>query len=89
MFEALRAQVDVWVPIDIPVARALPAETLAAELVSLQGARVIPAGQPAAAIAAAVASAGAQGRVVVFGSFMTVQAVMECFEPAMPQAAPA
>ena len=89
MFEALRAQVDVWVPIDIPAARALPAQTLAAELASLPGARVIPAGDPTAAIAAAVANAGTQGRVVVFGSFMTVQAVLECLEPAMLQTAPA
>lgn len=89
MIEALRGQVDVWIPIDINAARALPAETLAAELGSLPEARVTTAKDPAAAIAAAVAGAGPQGRVVVFGSFMTVQAVMERLDTAMLQTVPA
>jgi dihydrofolate synthase / folylpolyglutamate synthase len=85
MIDALRGQVDVWVPVDIAFARALPAQMLAAELGSLAGARVIPASDPRAAIAAAAAGAGPQGRVVVFGSFMTVQAVMESLDPALLQ----
>lgn len=83
MFEALRAQVDVWIPIDVPGARALPAEVLAAELGALPEGGVVRAADPGAAVAAAVASAGPLGRVVVFGSFMTVQAVLECLDPSM------
>lgn len=83
MFAALRALVDVWIPIEIPVPRALPAGTLAGELASIPSARVIHAGTAPAAVAAAVANAGPDGRVVVFGSFMTVQAVMESAGPGL------
>ncbi|TVP93011.1 MAG: bifunctional folylpolyglutamate synthase/dihydrofolate synthase [Thioalkalivibrio sp.] len=85
IFEALQGRVDVWVPIDIPSARALPARALAQELESLPGSRVVAAENPAAAIAAASAAAGPGGRVVVFGSFMTVQAVLESMDAAEPQ----
>jgi dihydrofolate synthase / folylpolyglutamate synthase len=87
MIDALRGQVDVWIPVEIPATRALPAEVLAAELGSLPGARVVPAREPRTAIAAAIAGAGPHGRVVVFGSFMTVQAVVECLDPEIRQMA--
>ncbi|MFO8153176.1 bifunctional folylpolyglutamate synthase/dihydrofolate synthase [Thioalkalivibrio sp.] len=86
IFEALQGQVNVWIPIDIPGARALPASALSRELEGLPGSRVVAAGDPAGAIAAASAAAGPGGRVVVFGSFMTVQAVLESLDPAGAQA---
>ncbi|MBS0002283.1 MAG: bifunctional folylpolyglutamate synthase/dihydrofolate synthase [Thioalkalivibrio sp.] len=86
IFAALQGQVKVWVPIDIPAARALPASALSPELARLPGSRVVAAGDPVEAIAVASAAAGPGGRVVVFGSFMTVQAVLESLDPAAPQA---
>ncbi len=86
IFEALRGRAGVWFPIDIPSTRALPARVLAQELEALTGSPVAVAENPDAAIAAASAAAGPDGRVVVFGSFMTVQAVLEslyAMEPRM------
>ena len=77
MLAALDPEIDVWVPVSIPFRRALPASELARELEALPGCRVIRAEEPGAAMAVAAEQAGAGGRVVVFGSFMTVQAVME------------
>jgi dihydrofolate synthase / folylpolyglutamate synthase len=82
MFAALDPEIDVWVPVPIPSQRALAANELARELGALLGSRVILADEPGVAMAMAVEQAGPSGRVVVFGSFVTVQAIMERLQPA-------
>jgi len=89
MFAALDPEIDVWVPVPIPSRRALAAHELARELGALPGSRVIPANQPGAAMSVAVEQAGPHGRVVVFGSFLTVQAVMERLQAAGVNTVPA
>ncbi|MFO8004003.1 bifunctional tetrahydrofolate synthase/dihydrofolate synthase [Thioalkalivibrio sp.] len=82
MFATLDPEIDVWVPVSIPSRRALPANELARELEILPGRRVVRAEEPGAAMAVAAEQAGPGGRVVVLGSFMTVQAVLERLPPA-------
>lgn len=82
MFAALDPEIDAWVPVPIPSQRALAASALARELGALPGSRVLLADEPGAAMAMAVEQAGPNGRVVVFGSFLTVQAIMERLQPA-------
>jgi dihydrofolate synthase / folylpolyglutamate synthase len=77
MLETLRPAIDTWIPISIAAPRALPATELAQELRALPGSRVILEQDPTAAMEVARVQAGPGGRVVVFGSFLTVQAVME------------
>lgn len=77
MFDALRARVDVWIPIDVPGGRALAADVLATELSAIPGAKVLRTDTTEQAISLAKERAGEFGRVVVFGSFVTVQAVLE------------
>lgn len=77
MFDALRARVDVWIPIDVPGGRALAADVLATELSAVPGAKVLRTDTTEQAISVAKERAGEFGRVVVFGSFVTVQAVLE------------
>lgn len=84
MLEALQDRIHAWVPIDLPVARALPAAALAGELRARHRADVLTANDVPTAIASAIARAGQDGRVVVFGSFMTVQAVMEVADLGTP-----
>ena len=75
--------VDVWHCCDLPTPRAATAEALAAAVAStaadrLGGAPVVQVHtDPAAALAAAVAAAGATDRIVVFGSFYTVGGVLK------------
>ena len=80
MLEVLRDRIDAWVPIDLALARALPAAALAAELRERHGVEVLPARDVATAVRNATDRAGPDGRVVVFGSFMTVQAVIDAAE---------
>jgi dihydrofolate synthase / folylpolyglutamate synthase len=77
MLETLRPAIDTWIPIRIPSARALSAAELARELQALPGSGVILEEDPQAAMDVAREWAGPGGRIVVFGSFLTVQAVME------------
>lgn len=87
MLETLRPAIDTWIPIRIPSARALPAAELARELQALPGSDVILEENPQAAMDVARERAGSGGRIVVFGSFLTVQAVMERL--ATPESLPA
>ncbi|MCA1790903.1 MAG: bifunctional folylpolyglutamate synthase/dihydrofolate synthase [Thioalkalivibrio sp.] len=82
MFAALEPEIDVWVPVPIPSQRALAANELARELGALPGSCVILSETPESAMAVAVERAGPSGRVVVFGSFVTVQAIVERLQPA-------
>jgi dihydrofolate synthase / folylpolyglutamate synthase len=84
MLESLRPTIGTWVPIGIPSSRALPATELARELEAFPGSRVILADDPQDAIDTAQEQAGPRGRVVVFGSFLTVQAVMERLSAPLP-----
>ncbi len=86
MFAALDPEIDVWVPVPIPSQRALAANELARELGALPGSQVILADDPGAAMDLAVEQAGPSGRVVVFGSFVTVQAILERLQPAAVRA---
>ncbi|AHE98643.1 bifunctional tetrahydrofolate synthase/dihydrofolate synthase [Thioalkalivibrio paradoxus] len=77
IFEALESQIAVWIPMRIPGERALGPEILSQELQALPGAQVLRADAVADAVRAARQHAGPDGRSVVFGSFLTVQAVTE------------
>lgn len=77
MLDVLAPEVDVWVTIPIQSSRALPAATLALELARFSGALVLSEATPDAGIRVAAEHSGSQGRIVVFGSFITVQAVLE------------
>jgi dihydrofolate synthase / folylpolyglutamate synthase len=81
MFRALSGQVEVWVATDVPSSRALAASVLAGELRAWCQGEVSVAEDPEAAMALARSQAGPDGRVVVFGSFLTVQAAMERLPP--------
>lgn len=71
---ALSSHVEGWLPVQLPSARAMPANLLVERLQTL-GVAVIP-GEPmlhlAIAHASALADAKAFERVLVFGSFLTV-----------------
>jgi len=77
IWEVLGEHVSAWVTTSIPSERALSAVELAAELRTAGFASVAVAEDPAVAMDRAMAQAGHEGRVLVFGSFLTVQAVME------------
>lgn len=69
--------VDVWHCCDLPSVRAAKGEELAA-IVRATGASAVHAhADPAAALASALASADPADRIVVFGSFYTVGAVLK------------
>ncbi|MES2295916.1 MAG: bifunctional tetrahydrofolate synthase/dihydrofolate synthase [Pseudomonadota bacterium] len=75
--------VDHWCVCDLPSARAARGEALAAQLGALPGGpaqggeRTVSAfADPGAAFANAISRAGENDRIVVFGSFLTVAAVM-------------
>ncbi|AGA32897.1 Dihydrofolate synthase / Folylpolyglutamate synthase [Thioalkalivibrio nitratireducens DSM 14787] len=86
IFEAMGSRAGVWIPIRIPGERALDPGILAEELRTLPGAEVVHADTVADAVRAARKCAGPDGRVVVFGSFLTVQAVTECLAIEAPGA---
>ncbi len=75
---AVGAQVDAWLGVDLPTARALPASLLAAQLRSA-GLTVVGTGQLPAAFdhARELVAAGRFERVLVFGSFFTVGPALE------------
>ena len=77
MWELLGAHIDGWVTTPIPSARALSAEALASELRTAGFGSVAVTDNPDAAMQLAPKQAGSEGRVLVFGSFLTVQAVLE------------
>ena len=72
--------VDAWHFTDLPASRAATAEDLAASFkrlrTSVNAASIETHTDPAAALAAAVAAADPADRIVVFGSFYTVGAVL-------------
>lgn len=76
---ALEAQAERWflAPLDRSSARGLPVDALAARVAAvIAEARIERCGSVADAIAAARHAVGAQGRVIVFGSFLTVAAAL-------------
>lgn len=77
MWEALDGAIDTWVPVPLELARALSADDLATELDQAGQHDVRRCDSLAEALALADAVAGIKGRVVVFGSFHTVAAVLE------------
>lgn len=77
MWSRLDGLVDAWVPVPLDLPRALPAAALATELEASGQRRVSRVDDVAAALAEATRCAGPCGRVVVFGSFYTVAAVLE------------
>jgi len=81
MFRALSGQIEAWVATGIPSSRALAAPVLAGELRAWCQGEVSVAEDPEAAMVLACSQAGPDGRIVVFGSFLTVQAAMERLPP--------
>ncbi len=86
MLERMRPLVDHWHFCDLPTARAATAETLlnlwraprpAGAAAGAPGATAEAHATPALALAAAVASADPADRILVFGSFYTVGAVLQ------------
>ncbi|WP_018949654.1 folylpolyglutamate synthase/dihydrofolate synthase family protein [Thioalkalivibrio sp. ALMg11] len=77
MWSRLDGLVDAWVPVPLDLPRALPAAALADELEASGQRPVSRVDDVALAIAEATRCAGPCGRVVVFGSFYTVAAVLE------------
>jgi dihydrofolate synthase/folylpolyglutamate synthase len=73
----LAALVDAWYCTDLPSARAASAAELATCVrASHPGVAASAHGDPAAALAAAVAAADPADRILVFGSFLTVGGVL-------------
>ncbi|MBS3800538.1 MAG: bifunctional folylpolyglutamate synthase/dihydrofolate synthase [Thioalkalivibrio sp.] len=77
MWECLAGRVARWIPIALDLPRALPAMELAAELQGVGERDVRPARDTLDGIREAVAMAAPAGRVLVFGSFHTLAAVLE------------
>ncbi|WP_018140567.1 folylpolyglutamate synthase/dihydrofolate synthase family protein [Thioalkalivibrio sp. ALJ7] len=77
MWTALAGHMDAWVPIPLTLPRALPASTLADELEAAGQPRVQRLDDARACMRVAAELAGPDGRIVVFGSFYTVAAVLE------------
>lgn len=79
LFAPMYAQVDAWYLADLDVARAATAQQLAATLATLDadgaGAPLRCFADPVAALRAAEADSEPGDRIVVFGSFHTVEAV--------------
>ena len=75
---ALRSRVDRWLPCDLPGSRAASAADLAAIIAKVGAGGTAPAGfpSPAAALAFAQENAGADDRILAFGSFLTVADAM-------------
>ncbi|WP_019626713.1 folylpolyglutamate synthase/dihydrofolate synthase family protein [Thioalkalivibrio sp. ALJT] len=86
MWERLDGRIAAWLPLPLTLPRALPADALAQELARCGEETVERPGDVQACIRRAEAIAGSQGRVVVFGSFHTVAAVLEA-SPAIAAAA--
>ncbi|WP_449193073.1 bifunctional tetrahydrofolate synthase/dihydrofolate synthase [Thauera sp.] len=81
--ERLAGRVDHWLLADLPGARGLSAQDLAARVRAAGGAGDIRCyEQPAAAFAAAQDAAAEGDRIVVFGSFLTVADVLAAIKAA-------
>jgi dihydrofolate synthase/folylpolyglutamate synthase len=82
VIEALRSGVAAWWTCTPPSPRARDAATLADSVRDLvPGAVVQAAGSPAEALEAARSAAGEDDRIVAFGSFYTVAAVLDHAAP--------
>jgi dihydrofolate synthase/folylpolyglutamate synthase len=82
MWQPFAPSIDHWLPIDLPSPRALPAMALRVELAEQFPQRPIHVlDNVHAARACALNLAKDQGRIVVFGSFLTVQALLETEVP--------
>ncbi len=68
--------VDQWLLCDLPLARAMPAKKLATIVQALSGTAVTIYPEPAAAIGAIKSELKAEDRLVIFGSFVTVEFAM-------------
>ncbi|WP_024328055.1 bifunctional tetrahydrofolate synthase/dihydrofolate synthase [Thioalkalivibrio sp. AKL19] len=77
MWSRLDGRIDAWVPVPLELPRALPAGALAAELEAAGQPSVVRVKDVAGALEEAKRRAGPAGRVLVFGSFYTVAAVLE------------
>lgn len=78
---ALAGSMDVWYVVSLPGARGAPAKETAARLASGGVSCEIHAcPDPASGFQAARASVSAEDRVVVFGSFLTVSAIMRALQ---------
>ncbi|WP_018882182.1 MULTISPECIES: bifunctional tetrahydrofolate synthase/dihydrofolate synthase [unclassified Thioalkalivibrio] len=86
MWPLLEGLVDAWVPVPLDLPRALPAGLLADELEAAGQGPVCRVDGVDGALSEAARRAGPRGRVVVFGSFHTVAAVLE-HAPALAPAA--
>jgi len=79
--QALRGKVDVWLLTGLEVPRGAPAGTLAAVVADSQlGGSVACFASPEEAYASAAKQAGENDRILVFGSFYTVAAVMRALK---------
>ncbi|WP_367142099.1 glutamate ligase domain-containing protein [Propionivibrio sp.] len=79
--QALRGKVDVWLLTGLEVPRGAPAGTLAAVVADSQlGGSVACFASPEEAYASAAKQAGENDRILVFGSFHTVAAVMRALK---------
>src|SRR5690606_39834623 len=84
---ALVHRVDHWLPVDLPGKRAARATWIAERLRAAGAARKAGVGSiechanPSSALAAARSRAGANDRIVVFGSFLTVADILAARAP--------
>ena len=78
---ALKGRVDHWYAASLAVPRGASSATLAAALGASQAGGVVEEfADPAAAYAAALKAAGENDRILAFGSFYTVAAVMRALK---------
>jgi dihydrofolate synthase/folylpolyglutamate synthase len=77
----LVSHVDHWVTLTLPGRRACAAERIAEWIAAQTPVGIQIAADMAAAVALARDLAGAQGRIVAFGSFITVQLALEALDP--------
>lgn len=75
---AMRTRVDRWLPCDLPGSRAAAATDLASAIEKVGAGGTVPDcfATPAAALAFAQENAGADDRILAFGSFLTVADAM-------------
>lgn len=78
---AMKAVIDDWLPCDLPTTRAAAAAQLAALIAKVGAGRTAGTfASPAAALEQARADAGADDRIVIFGSFLTVAGALRLLE---------
>lgn len=91
MFERIGALVDRWYFCDLPTARAASAAALAQEWQAAGGRREVPTSlhaDPVQALQAALAAADPADRIVAFGSFYTVGALLVDGKPRLRAPSP-